>query len=517
MKQSRFSAFPLWLATGILYGLSWPSFEGLNLSFLAWFAFVPLFFYLEKNQHASARSLTGGLAAMLVFAVFSALWLFDFPDSKLKIAVIFFIESVWLSCPFLFLVLLQKRIGFDRALWLFPLVWMLWEWTYLHLEFTMGTHLSAYSQSSNLWLIQMIDITGMWAVSFWLMLFNVLLFKVIKNQTGTLRRRILNKQVLGLTIGMLALPVLYSAFVFSRSDFDSGKTLSVRLLPTQYAAADLLNNEKQVQLIERMLHRSDSLAFEGEPFDLLLWPETGLNYQLNYSNLEPLLREAVGDWQSALLTGCKGIPEYADSTDHRKFVSGVLLSSQQAEVQYHHKTALTPGQECIPYHAALARIPQFPIRETDPRYFKRGKQSKPLVLKKKEGETIAVGVSLCYEQWHPEHWARLACNGAEVFAHLAGEGWYGSVGFQTFMANVTRMRCIETRHPAARCANVGLSLFIDPFGRTIESGNADSTLATLRTSSERSFYAQNPHWFPLVGFAAFLFIGFYLYQKTKQA
>lgn len=43
---------PLWLCCGTLIGLSWPVFEGVNLSFLAWFAFVPLFVFLEKNRHS---------------------------------------------------------------------------------------------------------------------------------------------------------------------------------------------------------------------------------------------------------------------------------------------------------------------------------------------------------------------------------------------------------------------------------------------------------------------------------
>ena len=171
-----FRKLPLWLFSGILYGLSWPIFDAINLSFLVWFAFVPLFVFLEKNKQNFLKSMLGSYAAMVVFGCFSAGWLFNFPSSKLEVAIIFFLEELWFFIPFLIHFFIQKKIGFNKALWLFPLIWMLWEWSYLGLEFTMGTHLSAYSQSNNIWLIQYIDSTGMWGVSFWLMLFNVLIF-----------------------------------------------------------------------------------------------------------------------------------------------------------------------------------------------------------------------------------------------------------------------------------------------------------------------------------------------------
>jgi apolipoprotein N-acyltransferase len=95
----------------------------------------------------------------------------------------------------------------------------------------------------------------------------------------------------------------------------------------------------------------------------------------------------------------------------------------------------------------------------------------------------------------------MARNGAEVFLHLAGENWYGDVGFQQFMANVSRLRCIETRRAGARSSNVGISGFIDPLGRMdqVSSGpDARPLTASIIASTHISPYARFPRWFPLL-------------------
>lgn len=178
---------------------------------------------------------------------------------------------------------------------------------------------------------------------------------------------------------MLCIPVLYSTYAYQRASKQSQAALKVTLVPTQFPASELSNPQNFVRIIEETLHRSDSLAFYmadiGQFSDLYLWPETGVPYQLAYSNLGSLLFEAVSDWQGALLTGCRGVPGIQDTLDKRTYVSGVLLSHKNSAPEFHHKTILTPGHEVIPYHHWLARIPGFPVAETSPGFI--GKEPKP--------------------------------------------------------------------------------------------------------------------------------------------
>ena len=512
--------FPLWLLSGLLYGLSWPIFESINLSFLAWFAFVPLFLFLEKNKNNFWKSLLGCYAAMVIFGCLAAGWLFYFPQAKYQIAFIFFLEELWFFIPFLIFFPIQKKIGFNKALWLFPFIWTLWEWTYLNLEFTMGTHLSAYSQSNNLWLIQYLDITGMWGVSFWLLLFNVLIFKAYQSSLYQFKSKQFYKKAGLVLVIMLGVPLVYGAISYSKYDTLDGKSIEVSIIPTQYTPRFLNDPANRISLVEETLYRTDEADFakskSDKTTDLYIWPETGLPFTIQQGNLSELLFEAVTDWKASLLTGARGISDTINAEDKRIYVSGALFSHASKDITFHHKTVLTPGQEAIPYHEKLAKISSFPIKKYDTRFYKKGKKSEALSLTTKDNQKFLIGVSLCFEQWYPKHWAALARNGAEFYAHLAAEGWYGKVGFMNFMTNVTKMRSIENRKQTARAANVGISGFIDQLGRiqTIsEKGSLQIANAKLTAFNEVTTYAKQPNWFPIIILITFLImLLFQLYE-----
>ena len=511
---------PLWLISGLLYGLSWPVFPGLNLSFLAWFAFVPLLLYLERHRNSLRKSLGGSYAAMLVFGLMTAGWLFSFPQGKGQIALIVLLEVFYFTFPVIPFYFLHRRIGFGRAVWFFPLIWTVWEWTYLAFEFTMGTHLSAYSQSSNVWLVQYADLTGMWGIAAWLMLFNVLIYKAL---VADGRRRInvgfARRLVRPLAL-MLGLPLLYAAYAAATYGQPAGEELRVTVVPTHFPAEDFERPAALGRVIEQTLHRTDSVHFaqraKKATADLYVWPETGLTISPDQAGLGPLLREVVKDYDAALLTG--GIlAADTSATDQRLSGAGLLLSARAPKPVHHLKTRLTPGQEAIPYHRWLARLPGFPLPLTSPAFKKPGEAAAPLPLMTWDERHFALGVSLCFEQWYPTHWAELSRNGAEVYLHLAGENWYGEVGFQQFMANVSRLRCIENRKSAARSSNVGLSGFIDAFGRmdaAAGSSRPEAQTANLVAATTVTPYAKLPHWFPLACLLALLGGTLTIYHKN---
>ena len=514
---------PPWVLTGVLYGLSWPIFENVNLSFLAWFAFVPLFLFLEKNTSNFKKSITSSFGAMVIFEMIAAGWLFNFPTATSNVLLMFFLEDIWFFFPFFIFYFFQRKFTFQKSIWLFPFIWMIWEWIYLDLEFTMGTHLSAYSQSSNLWLIQYIDITGMWGVSFWLLFFNVLIFKAYKNCNEKLFSLQFLKKISFIAALMLGIPFIYGMYSANKYKNLKGKNLNVTVVPTQFTAKELLNAENFYWIIENTLKKTDSLAFtmkdKGIHNDLFVWPESGLVFSLQESNLESILFEAVTDWKSALITGGRSIKDtIREKENDGNYVSGILISHKNSKPSYHHKTVLSPGQEGIPYHSLLAKIPNFPIKENDPRFFNKGKYSKPIELITKNNIPFLIGVSLCFEQWYPKHWVELSKNGAEFFTHLAAEGWYGDVGFMTFMANVSRMRSIENRKQTARSANIGISCFIDQFGRITKINDKpyQPINKTLTAFNTITFYTKNPNFFPFLVILIFLIVTIKTIFQLKQ-
>jgi apolipoprotein N-acyltransferase len=82
------------------------------------------------------------------------------------------------------------------------------------------------------------------------------------------------------------------------------------------------------------------------------------------------------------------------------------------------------------------------------------------------------GALICYESSYAEGSRRFRREGADVLVNITNDSWYGR---QPWWARTTAlwqhpahmvMRAIENRVGVARAANTGISMFIDPVGRT---------------------------------------------------
>ena len=90
-----------------------------------------------------------------------------------------------------------------------------------------------------------------------------------------------------------------------------------------------------------------------------------------------------------------------------------------------------------------------------------------------KGQTIAwrdahLGVLICYEGIFPYLARALAHNQATLLIIITNDAWYGrsSAPYQHFSMAV--FRAVETRRALIRSANTGISGFIDPVGRILQ-------------------------------------------------
>jgi len=495
----------LWIYSAIIYPLSWVTYSGPNLSFLAWIALVPLFVFLSQNTNNFKKFYGASFAVTLCWTMTTSGWLLNFPVAKWQVVAAILTGTIEISSPFLALYFILKKIEFKKAILLLPFIWVAWEWLYLPMPHTMGTHLLAYGQGNNIWLIQMADLGGMWLISFWVMSFNVLMYSVLSNGNWKWNSKQFAIKAVKLSAALILPVLLYGFYSIQKFDRTTGKSLQISIVPTQFDSDYLVKEENQKAIIETTLHRTDSLAYDLNNArlgsDLYVWPETGTTYWQAFSNLTSLLHQATTDWQGSLFTGCKGIPIEGDTLN--AYVSGVMVTpgfeGKETSVQYHHKTELVPGSETIPYKNVINFFKS--KSETKIKTFVKGSSFEPLRLTTKDGVTYSVGASLCYEQWFPSAWTKQVRKGAEFFVHIAAEGWYGNTGFAQFMANVSRIRAVETRRSVVRSSNIGLSMFINPVGKTydgISYGSLDMATAKVYTSSEMTLFSQFPNAFPML-------------------
>ena len=137
----------------------------------------------------------------------------------------------------------------------------------------------------------------------------------------------------------------------------------------------------------------------------------------------------------------------------------------QNKFQHYDKVHLAPGNEKIPWHQFLVKLPGFPVAINDSSWLKSGGQIQLIELQLQNGRKVKMGTPICLEQNYPAVWSEMTRGGAGFFVQLSYESWWTVRYFKTQMANIARLRCIETRRSIARCSNGGITEFIDGYGK----------------------------------------------------
>ena len=87
-----------------------------------------------------------------------------------------------------------------------------------------------------------------------------------------------------------------------------------------------------------------------------------------------------------------------------------------------------------------------------------------------------------------------------MYAIRSYYGWFGKSSGPYQLMQYTVLRAIENRRAVARCANNGISCFIDPYGRISDKTDLytrTGIIADLPLRTDRTFYTRHGDWLPL--------------------
>ena len=143
-----------------------------------------------------------------------------------------------------------------------------------------------------------------------------------------------------------------------------------------------------------------------------------------------------------------------------------------------HKSKLVVGVEQTPYPAFFTKIDDM-LGGVMGRCV--GQKEISLLPVRAAGRDIPVGCAVCYESVYGEYCTGYVRKGARVLTVITNDAWWGDTPGYRQHLNYSRLRAIETRRDIARCANTGISAFIDRRG-TVRSRTAWWTPATLEGS-----------------------------------
>lgn len=205
--------------------------------------------------------------------------------------------------------------------------------------------------------------------------------------------------------------------------------------------------------------------------DLVVWPETAVPCNLGVrDDCRARVRDFAAELGAAVLTG--GTDRDVDTGEPLN--SAFLFRPGVADVPSYAKTHLVPFGERTPFRD---RIPW--LRDIDwsvltgdlaPAEFARGRHQVlfpvAVTAAAQSARTAQVAVLICFESAFPDLVRRAVGAGANVLVIITNDSWFGATSGPFQHAAIAVLRAVENRTAIARCATSGVSLFIDPFGRT---------------------------------------------------
>jgi len=504
----RNSAFRAPLFSGLLLGVAFPSYPSVRLEVLAWVALVPLLLSLGDVRRAG-DFFRKVYAAMLLYC-FIALWwvsLATFPGGVLTILA----QAFFLTVPFMLFFALRRMAGFSFALFSLPFVQVGWEWLYMEQELSLGWLTFGNSQALLTPMVQYADMTGVWGVSFWLYAFNALVVAALYAPKGRRLRYLVPLPV------MVLLPLLYGARVIGADGAAPGNSVRISLVQPNLNPVEKWDQLGAFGTL--VLHsRMTADVVEREHPDLVIWPETALSFPIlepGYRDYYRFLRHSAGLWNTTLLSGFTDIvrlpaggvlpsggPGQQDPLTgmmEESYNATLLLSSRNDSVQVYRKAHLVPFAERVPYSGQLPWLERLNFSLTGAGSWGQGPGATLMTMQTVDKESVVLANIICYESIFPGYVAGFVRQGAGLLTLVTNDGWYGtSYGPWQHLA-IGRFRCIENRRAMARCANTGVSAFIDRFGRVgaeLSWWEKGTLSGDVPLEKELSFYSRWPDLLP---------------------
>jgi apolipoprotein N-acyltransferase len=218
---------------------------------------------------------------------------------------------------------------------------------------------------------------------------------------------------------------------------------------------------------------------------LLIWPETATG---SYLRRDPVALIRVSQFvDSAGVPLLAGYPDYEFQPDGGYAITnsaGTFLPGASLVAQY-DKMHLVPFGERMPFQWLLPALGNLDLGQAE---FVPGDS---LVLLPWNGEKAAVLV--CFESVFPEATRAARRAGATLLVNITNDEWFGRTGALYQHAAMAVFRAVETRLPLARCANTGLTFFVDRAGRVYERGGVftrESRLGQLDRPGEPPPYVR---------------------------
>ena len=467
--------------SGLLLFYSFPKF---GTGFIAWVALIPFFFALrERNPLGGFKIgfLAGFVAhAGILYWIAYVVVQYGYQPLYIGIMVMLLLAaylSLYTACFAAGVVFLRER-GVPLFLSA-PLLWTIIEYGRSHLLTGFPWENLAYSQYLQYNIIQVADITGIYGISFMIVMANAIFFNLL---SGDLSRSHAVKQLAALCLLMLT--------IYGYGHYRTGEIeASLKAAPRQEVALIQGNIDQNIkwnpgyQRDTIDIYRSLSLEAAPSEKGLIVWPETAAPF---YFQRNDTMRDAVVSVAKA--SGAHllfGSPSYEDAGGVQHYMNSAYVLRPDGTINGRYdKVHLVPYGEYVPLRQLFPFIGKLVAGVGD---FRAGNGSHPIIL---DGHRL--GVLICYEGIFPELSITYKKNNADLLVNITNDAWFGRTSAPYQHLSMTVFRAIENRLYLVRAANTGISALIDPIGKIVSQTELFKRTALrgeVKFLDQQTFYA----------------------------
>lgn len=442
--------------SGCLLFLSFPN-HGNGI--IAWFSLVPLFYvlqYLRLKQAIIAGILTGFVfyAGLLYWIVFVVVTYGNMPVyfGLLTMLLLSLYLSLYVGI-FAGMVVLIRKWGLRETLFA-PFIWVILEYGKSNLLTGFPWENLGYSQYKFIPLIQIADITGIYGLSFVIVLVNAAIYRIVFHREK-------RKAILEVGLAFLLIACLYTYGIRRMAEVDSmiknSADLPVVLIQGNIDQSIKWNPEYQRESINIY----QTLSLDAAPVEggLIIWPETAMPFFFQQRDEKEqkvrAIAAATGNW---LLFGS---PSYQKAGKDVSFYNSAYLISPEGEIAgKYDKVHLVPYGEYVPLRRYFPFISKLVVGLGD---FSSGPGYIPLAA-----NGVKLGTLICYEAIFPQGGLLYRREGANLLVNITNDAWFGRTSAPYQHLSMAAIRAVENRLFLVRAANTGISAVIDPTGRILK-------------------------------------------------
>ena len=494
--------------SGLLLFLSFPKYGN---GIMAWAALIPLFFALKDatpRMGFKIGFLAGfiahiGIFYWIVYVVVHYGYLPIYVGMAAMLLLAAYL-SLYTACFAMGVVFLRGK-GIPLFLSA-PLLWTVLEFLRSHLLTGFPWENLAYSQYLYTKVIQISDITGIYGITFAIVLINAVLYDLM---SARFRRRHLLIETVFACVAITAI-LVYGHIRIAKIDelLKKAPRLQVALIQGNIDQSIKWDSLYQSQTIDIYSSLSRQSIPSGN--GLIVWPETAAPF---YFQRPGLLQEAVVDVAktsgSAVLFGSPSYEEEKGSIHYMN--SAFLLGPDGTLSGRYDKVHLVPYGEYVPLRRFFPFIGKLVVGVGD---FKSGKGFHPLTI---AGHRL--GVLICYEGIFPEAARDYKREKAEILVNITNDAWFGRTSAPHQHLSMTVFRAIENRLYLVRAANTGISAMIDPNGEILSrTGLFERTIlkGDVKIIDEKTCYTAYGDVFVYLCTIALLIITISTTQRRKK-